>query len=80
VVPPSAHDYCSGAKHHGVPRQREKRLLIFDTAQYRYQKFISDLASMDIHGHGAEPETALIETRRIRSKLTDIHIMDILYT
>jgi hypothetical protein len=52
-----------GAKHYGAPRQREKRLLIFDTEQYRYQKFISDLAGMDIHAHGAEPETALIETR-----------------
>ena len=52
-----------GAKHYGAPRQREKRLLIFDTEQYRYQKFISDLAGMDIHAHGAKPETALIETR-----------------
>jgi hypothetical protein len=52
-----------GAKHYGAPRQREKRLLIFDTEQYRYQKFISDLAGMDIHAHGAGPETALIETR-----------------
>jgi hypothetical protein len=33
-----------GAKHYGSPRQREKRLLIFDTEQYRYQKFVSDLA------------------------------------
>ena len=52
-----------GAKHYGAPRQREKRLLIFDTEQYRYQRFISDLAGMDIHSHGAEPEAALVETR-----------------
>ena len=38
-----------GAKRFGRPRQREKRLLIFDTEPYRYQKFISDLAGMDIH-------------------------------
>jgi hypothetical protein len=53
---------CLGTKHYGAPRQREKRLLIFDTEQYRYQKFISDLAGMGIHAHGAEPETAFIET------------------
>lgn len=52
-----------GAKKYGRPLQREKRLLIFDTDPYRYQKFISDLAGMDIHAHGAAPETALVETR-----------------
>jgi hypothetical protein len=52
-----------GAKRYGRPRQREKRLLIFDTEFYRYQKFISDLAGMDIHAHGGKPERALVETR-----------------
>ena len=52
-----------GAKRYGRPAQREKRLLIFDTEKYRYQKFISDLAGMDIHAHGGSDETALIETR-----------------
>jgi hypothetical protein len=52
-----------GAKRYGRPKQREKRLLIFDTEPYRYQKFISDLAGMDIHAHGGHPERALIETR-----------------
>lgn len=52
-----------GAKRYGPPRQREKRLLIFDTQQYRYQRFISDLAGMDIHAHGGEAERALVETR-----------------
>ena len=52
-----------GAKRYGPPRQREKRLLIFDTQQYRYQRFISDLAGMDIHAHGGQAERALVETR-----------------
>jgi hypothetical protein len=52
-----------GAKRYGRPKQREKRLLIFDTESYRYQKFISDLAGMDIHAHGWKPERALVETR-----------------
>jgi len=52
-----------GAKRYGRPKQREKRLLIFDTEPYRYQRFISDLAGMDIHAHGGRPERTLIETR-----------------
>jgi hypothetical protein len=31
--------------------------------QYRYQRFISDLAGMDIHEHVGEPLRALRETR-----------------
>lgn len=52
-----------GAKRFGRPLQREKRLLIFDTEPYRYQKFISDLAGMDIHAHGGQSERALVEAR-----------------
>lgn len=52
-----------GAKRYGPPRQREKRLLIFDKDKYRYQKFISDIAGMDIHAHGGKPNRALLETR-----------------
>lgn len=36
---------------------------ILDMEQYRYQKFISDLAGMDIHEHGGDPIRALRETR-----------------
>ena len=31
--------------------------------QYRYQRFISDLAGMDIHEHGGDPKRALRQTR-----------------
>jgi hypothetical protein len=52
-----------GARRYGRPQQCAKRLLILDTEPYRYQKFISDLAGMDIHAHSAQPETALVKTR-----------------
>ncbi len=52
-----------GAKRFGGKGQKEKRLLIFDIEQYRYQRFISDLAGMDIHAHSGEPELAIMEAR-----------------
>jgi hypothetical protein len=52
-----------GAKRFGDRAQKQKRLLIFDTKQYRYQKFISDLAGMDIHAHNGDPLRAISETR-----------------
>lgn len=52
-----------GAKRFGDATQREKRVLILDVEQYRYQKFISDLAGMDIHQHGGDPSAAVRETR-----------------
>jgi hypothetical protein len=52
-----------GAKRFGGPAQRAKRLLILDIERYRYQRFISDLAGMDIHEHQNDPVRALRETR-----------------
>jgi hypothetical protein len=52
-----------GAKHYGGVPQRRKLVLIFDTEPYRYQKFISDLAGMDIHAHGGNVEVAIAKTR-----------------
>lgn len=52
-----------GAKRYGGPDQKTKRALILDIEQYRYQKFISDLAGMDIHEHGGDPVRAVGETR-----------------
>jgi hypothetical protein len=48
-----------GAKRYGGPVQRTKVVLILDTQQYRYQKFISDLAGQDIHAHDGMPENAI---------------------
>lgn len=43
------------AKKFGGKEQVRKRVLIFDTEQYRYQRFISDLNGMDIAAHGNDP-------------------------
>lgn len=52
-----------GAKRYGDRAQHDKRLLILDIERFRYQKFISDLAGMDIHEHDAKPEGAIRQTR-----------------
>lgn len=52
-----------GAKRYGGQAQSTKRLLILDIERFRYQRFISDLAGMDIHGHDGEAITALRKTR-----------------
>ncbi|ATY34822.1 hypothetical protein [Sphingomonas psychrotolerans] len=52
-----------GAKRYGDTAQHDKRLLILDIERFRYQKFISDLAGMDIHEHGGRAEAAIRETR-----------------
>jgi hypothetical protein len=53
-----------GCKEYGGAPQRHKKSLIFDSQQYRYQVFISDLAGMDIHAHANKVETAIGELRR----------------
>jgi hypothetical protein len=52
-----------GAKKFGNKRQKEKRVLIFDYEAYRYQKFISDIAGIDIHIHQKDPCKIIAETR-----------------
>lgn len=52
-----------GAKRYGGKDQKQKRLLVLDIEQYRYQRFISDLAGIDIHAHDNEPSRALSATR-----------------
>ena len=52
-----------GAKRYGNKDQKLKRLLILDTEQFRYQRFVSDLAGMDIHQHANDPKKAIRETR-----------------
>jgi hypothetical protein len=45
------------------PDSGDKSLLIFDSEQYRFQKFISDLSGQDIHQHGNSAKTAVIRVR-----------------
>jgi hypothetical protein len=49
-----------GAKRYGDSTQKRKRVLILDTQQYRYQRFISDLSGQDIHAHGGDPAEVII--------------------
>lgn len=52
-----------GAKRYGGTEQKAKRLLILDIEKYRYQKFISDLAGIDIHAQAGDPLRLIAETR-----------------
>jgi len=45
-----------GAKHFGDRHQKLKNSLILDTEQYRYQKYISDIAGHDIRAHDNDTE------------------------
>lgn len=56
-----------GFRRCGDHRCRKKRHLIFDTHQYRYHKYISDLSGRDISPHNNSPRQAVI---RVRNWLT----------
>jgi len=48
-----------GAKRYGTTDQKKKKCLILDRKEYRYQKFISDIAGQDIKHHNSNPENAI---------------------
>jgi len=52
-----------GAKEFGGTIQSRKSCLILDREQYRYQKFISDIAGQDIRAHGRKEKRAIAATR-----------------
>lgn len=52
-----------GAKRFGDEDNRLKRCLVLDIQQYRFQKFVSDLAGMDITAHGGNPRTMVGSVR-----------------
>lgn len=52
-----------GARKLGSGLQKKKVTLILDVEPYRYRDFISDLAGMDPHAHGGQPEQAIQEVR-----------------
>ncbi len=58
-----------GARRFGAGTQRDKRALILDVERYRYQRFVSDLAGMDIQAHGGDVQTAM---RRVRDWLGNV--------
>src|SRR3954468_5471348 len=57
------------------PNCADKSLLIFDSEQYRFQKFVSDLGGQDIHQHGNSAKAAVTRVRdwlRAESDKTDM--------
>ena len=52
-----------GAREYGDSRQGQKVALILDTEQYRYQKFISDIAGNDIEAHMNDPKVVVKKVR-----------------
>jgi hypothetical protein len=42
---------------------RRKSLLIFDSEQYRFQKYVSDISGQDIHRHGNDAKLAVTRVR-----------------
>jgi hypothetical protein len=52
-----------GCKQYGNPYQQEKVFLVFDTEQYRYQKYVSDLAGRDPVAHHDSEEEVINNVR-----------------
>jgi len=48
-----------GARRFGARRQSRKLCLVLEAEQYRYQKFLSDIAGQDIRRHGNDPARAV---------------------
>jgi hypothetical protein len=48
-----------GARKFGAAEQKLKRIMVLDVDQYRYQRFVSDLAGIDIHAHGGVAANAV---------------------
>ncbi len=52
-----------GAKRFGIKQQKDKKCLILDSEQYRYQAFISDIAGQDIEAHHSNPQELVTAVR-----------------
>lgn len=52
-----------GCKRYGKSYHQEKVVLVLDTEQYRYQKYISDLAGRDPAAHNDSDERVINEVR-----------------
>src|SRR6185369_694197 len=64
-----------GARRYGVGAHRTKKLLVLDKNRHRYQKFISDLAGLDITPHFGSPKHIIRHVRdwlSLESKSTNI--------
>jgi len=66
--------FLGGSKFGGT-KDRMKMCMILDKEQYRYQKFVSDIAGQDIFAHDNDPKKAIEKVRnwlRTASKRTNI--------
>jgi len=52
-----------GAKRYGDNIQKRKRCLVLDREQYRYQKFMSDIAGQDIESHDNDIDMLIAKVR-----------------
>lgn len=52
-----------GCKHLKVGKWDDKRILVLDSDQYRYQRGLSDLAGSDIRSHDNDAKSAISEVR-----------------
>ena len=52
-----------GAKKFGTAEQKRKKCLILDTARYKYQQFISDIAGQDIQAHHNSSKEVITHVR-----------------
>lgn len=64
-----------GASWLGDDTQRKKNALILDLEQYRYQKFISDIAGQDIKAHRKDPEVLIKAVRNWLRDTQPLHPM-----
>lgn len=51
------------AKHFGTNNQKQKQCLVLEVEKYRYQKFISDIAGIDITPHDNSTEKLILALR-----------------
>jgi hypothetical protein len=63
------------AKRFGTGRQKKKVCLILDSAPYRYQKFISDIAGQDIQIHNNSSHEAIADVRNWLGGASDSKIL-----
>ena len=52
-----------GARRYGAKHHRAKHCLILDKTRHRYQKFVSDIAGLDIKAHSNSPRRAVLAIR-----------------
>lgn len=50
-----------GIKKYGGVKHRSKSCIIFDREQFRFQRYISDIAGQDIHSHQGAIDRLIVE-------------------